>query len=54
MPKGWNTWAYWQFTDAEAISGISGKCDCSVSHGTEEDLFRMAGLTVEFTNITMA
>ncbi len=56
MPKGWKTWAYWQYTDAEAIAGISGKCDCSVSSGSHDELLAMAGLAPQslFTNVTVA
>jgi len=30
MPKGWSTWAFWQYTDKRVIPGIAGNCDCSV------------------------
>ena len=30
MPKGWSTWAYWQYTDKATIAGIKGGVDCSV------------------------
>jgi len=30
IPKGWSTWAFWQYTDKKSIPGITGSCDASV------------------------
>eukprot|EP00966_Prymnesium_polylepis_P222270 5142479-Prymnesium_polylepis.2 len=45
MPKGWSSWTYWQYTDAASDCGPSSKVDCSVLHGSVEELHRMAGLS---------
>ena len=44
IPNGWSDWTYWQYTD-KASKCVPGKAvDCSVYHGTLEELHTAAGL----------
>lgn len=38
LPKGWNAWTFWQFTESGAIDGYKGKTDQNWYNGTVEDL----------------
>ena len=41
MPKGWNGYTFWQFTDSGSIAGVSGPVDLSRFEGTVEELERL-------------
>eukprot|EP00037_Helgoeca_nana_P000118 m.20273 g.20273 ORF g.20273 m.20273 type:complete len:327 (-) comp10173_c0_seq1:115-1095(-) len=38
MPKGWDSWTMWQYTDKGSISGVSGASDMSKFHGSQTSL----------------
>lgn len=47
IPAGWADWAYWQYTDKATDCGPSGSAvDCSIFHGSLDDLHKSAGLVV--------
>lgn len=41
-PAPWKEWAFWQYSNAGSISGISGKVDMNYFHGDEKALSRFA------------
>jgi lysozyme len=42
LPPGWNTWTIWQYSDAGAVDGITGKVDMDRFQGTRADLLALA------------
>ena len=44
MPTGWSSWAFWQYTDAASLSGVSRGVDYSRFNGTRAQLEEMMGL----------
>ena len=44
MPNDWSRWTYWQYTDKASDCGPAGAVDCSVFHGSLEDLHALAGV----------
>lgn len=38
LPRGWNGWQMWQFTDCATVPGCSGRVDQSRFNGDESDL----------------
>ena len=37
-PRGWTTWAFWQFTESGTVNGVAGKVDMNRFNGTADDL----------------
>ncbi len=33
LPKGWSTWAVWQYSDHGAVDGVMGPCDVNRTNG---------------------
>ena len=44
MPAGWSSWTYWQYTDKAKDCVPSKSVDCSVFHGSLQELHALAGL----------
>ena len=44
IPRGWNSWTFWQFTDKAAVPGIAGGVDYSRFVGTQAALNSLVGL----------
>lgn len=44
MPKGWDRWALWQYTDKGIVAGVTGGVDASVFNGTQSELEKLTGL----------
>ena len=42
VPPGWQTWSFWQFSDAGTVLGIEGPVDLDRFHGTLGELRGMA------------
>ena len=42
LPEGWTSWAFWQFSESGAASGVHGSLDLDVFQGGLEDLRRLA------------
>lgn len=42
MPRSWDDWVMWQYTDRGSVSGIRGGVDVNHFNGTYEDLLRYA------------
>jgi len=38
LPKGWNAWTIWQYTESGALDGIRGKVDRNWYNGTAQEL----------------
>jgi len=38
IPDAWDTWHFWQYSDAQPVAGVSGKCDADKFNGTSSDL----------------
>ncbi len=43
VPKGWNTWALWQYTESGKVAGVNGNVDMNRYNGTPEQLFAWLG-----------
>ena len=43
LPAPWDTWAFWQFTDAGSVPGISGGIDVDRFNGSLDELRALAG-----------
>jgi lysozyme len=43
LPRGWFTWALWQYSDKGRLNGINANVDLNVFNGTLEELYRFAG-----------
>ena len=41
IPKVWNTWTLWQYTDDALINGIPAHCDRDMFNGDDNDLVRL-------------
>jgi lysozyme len=44
MPKGWDKWHFWQYSDKGAINGIDGNVDLDWFNGSLKDLGMLVGL----------
>ncbi len=44
IPRGFNTWTFWQFTDKGTVAGVQNRVDLNWFHGTEDDLREFVGL----------
>jgi lysozyme len=38
IPKGWNDWTFWQYTEKGQIAGVGGNVDLNYFNGTIDDL----------------
>jgi lysozyme len=38
IPKGWNSWCFWQHTDKGQVNGVSGNVDLDKFNGTRDQL----------------
>jgi lysozyme len=38
LPKGWNSWTFWQYTESGSVAGIAGNVDMNHFNGTLDDL----------------
>jgi lysozyme len=45
IPKGFSSYAFWQFTEDGAVNGVRGKVDLNRFNGTPEELRILAGLS---------
>ena len=43
IPTPWSNWAIWQYSDAGAVSGVSGACDMNLWNGDQASLTAFAG-----------
>ncbi|MGE5250617.1 MAG: GH25 family lysozyme [Bacteroidota bacterium] len=43
MPRGWFSWAFWQYSDKGQVNGINAKVDLDVYNGTLQELYTFAG-----------
>lgn len=43
MPRGWDQWTFWQYTDTAKMSGIASAVDLSVFKGTQAELEEQMG-----------
>lgn len=41
LPKGWNSWLFWQYTDTGSAKGINGKIDLNLFSGDQDGLNRI-------------
>ena len=46
LPKVWNSWQFWQYSDKGRVSGISSDVDLDWFAGTEAELYALAGKEV--------
>lgn len=43
LPRGWFSYAFWQYSDKGTLNGINAKVDMNVFNGTLEELYKFAG-----------
>jgi lysozyme len=46
LPKGWFSWAFWQYTDKGVVNGINAAVDLNLFNGTLEELYKFAGAKI--------
>ena len=44
LPRGWNEWVFWQYSEKGRVSGIVSSTDMNVFNGSLEELNRFAGI----------
>jgi len=44
LPRGWNDWTFWQYSQAGRVNGVNAKVDMNVFNGPLEELYKFAGL----------
>lgn len=49
LPRGWFSWAIWQYSDKGDVNGINAKADMDLFNGALEDLYKFAGVTMDST-----
>jgi lysozyme len=42
LPAGWTSWAFWQFSEAGTVPGVTGSTDLDLFQGSLEDLRTLA------------
>jgi len=45
LPKGWTSWAFWQFTESGTVPGIATAVDLDLFQGSLQDLQRLTRTT---------
>jgi GH25 family lysozyme M1 (1,4-beta-N-acetylmuramidase) len=43
LPRGWNDWKLWQYSDDGEMAGIGGRVDVNVFNGTKEEWYDFIG-----------
>ena len=38
LPKGWDSWTFWQYTETGKVAGVNGSVDMNYFNGTLDDL----------------